>query len=569
MKNFYFAATFLLGCTSVATAAETLPVREVTIFKDGHAFVMREGDVAANRDGEIVINDVPEPVVGTFWAYALKGKLRGVTAGRNLSTQKMDALNLRDLIKANIGAAVTIIDGNDKRFDATILSVPQTPPLDNIDQTETPEARYQRLQNQSGNEIVLLQTKEGVLVRSLNSIGQLIFKNAPRAALEIPQFQSSLRLQLEDKPAPGQKVGVGFVYLQKGLRWIPNYRLSLGKDKTARLQLQATLANDLIDLDDAAVNLVIGVPSFAFKDTVDPIALRNDFTRLGAAFNPNTRGAGAFSNAISTQRVSSSYALNGAGNAATPEGPAPGADANEDFFLYSIPKITLAKGERATFSLTNSSLKYADIYAFDNPAAPPAEVYRDLNYDQQRAISAQLAAPQVMHRIRLFNDTKAPLTTAPTLIESNGRLLAQTLMTYTATGGRSDIDLAPAVDVTVKRQETETKRTPNSLKFRDNDYTRVDVAGTLTVTSYRSEPITVEVSQKLVGTTDKVGFEGQTRKLGMGDDALNAEDNRPSWWNYNTGDWRAVNGLSAVKWVLQVPAKGKLEVPYAYHYFWR
>ena len=563
------------GFASATFAAENsanpLPVREVTVFKDGHAFVMREGALPANRDGEVVIGDLPQPVVGTFWAYATSGQLRGVTATRALANEKVDALNLRDLVKANIGAAVTVIDGNDKRFDATILSVPQAPPEDEMPTNETPQDRARRLQNQSSGEVVLLQTVEGVMARSLSSISQIVFKNAPRVTMDVPQFQSSLRLQLQGKVAPNQKVGVGMVYLQKGLRWIPNYRLSLGKDKTARLQMQATLANELIDLNNAAVNLVIGVPSFAFKESIDPLALRDDFTRLGPLFNSGTRAANVFSNAIATQRVGANYNLNAGGfdGDSAPAGPALGAEANEDFFVFSVPKLTLAKGERTTFALATSTLKYADIYALDNPPAPPAEVYRNLNYEQQRSVSAALAAPKVMHRIRLFNESKAPFTTAPTLIESNGKPLAQTLMTYTARGGRSDIDLAPAVDVTVKREETEVRRTPNALNFRGNDYARVDVAGTLTVTSYRGEPIAVELSQQLVGTTDSAGQSGKIRQLGMGDDALNAEDNRPAWWNYNSGDWRAVNGLSAITWELKVPAKGKLEVPYTYHYFWR
>ena len=33
------------------TARDRMPVREVTIFKDGHAFVLHRGEMATDRDG--------------------------------------------------------------------------------------------------------------------------------------------------------------------------------------------------------------------------------------------------------------------------------------------------------------------------------------------------------------------------------------------------------------------------------------------------------------------------------------------------------------------------------------
>ncbi len=364
---------------------------------------------------------------------------------------------------------------------------------------------------------------------------------------------------------------VGMVYLQKGLRWIPSYRLSLDGKGKAGVKMQATLVNELVDLQDATANFVIGVPSFALKDTVDPLSLQNTFARLSPLFEPTSRSAGAFSNAIQAQMASNSYrrinddAAEQPGNAA---GVAEGG-ANEDFFVFTAKNLSLKKGERMAFPLAEYALDYKDIYTLEAPANPPVEIYRSLNYEQQTAVSKSLVAPRVMHQIRLLNTGTQPLTTAPALIESNGRLLAQTLMTYTASGGRSDLDLAPAVDVTVKRVESETQRTPNALKWRDENYTRVEVGGRLVVTSYRNEPITLELTQQFIGTVAAAPG-GAIRKLGLGDDdGGTANGALPTWWNYNSGDWRAVNGLSSVKWTITVAAKKSIEIPFTYHYFWR
>ena len=550
-----------------------LPVREVTVFKDGHAFVLHEGALPVDAAGELVLDNLPTPVVGTFWPYQVNGKLRGVVASREPVTAQRTALSVYELLKTNLGADVTIIETPERRFDAKILEVPQPPPSDSLFNEPQPD-RYGRsmIAPQLTSEVILLQTNEGVLARPLASITQVIFKNAPQKTVATPEFRNLLRLQLDGAKRPaGEAVQVGMVYLQKGLRWIPSYRLALDGKGRATVKMQATLVNELVDLKDVTANFVIGVPSFALKDTVDPLALQNTFARLSPLFEPASRSAGAFSNGIQSEVASQSYGrINDdgeqPGNAA---GIADGGT-NEDFFVFTTKNLSLRKGERMLFPLAQYDLKYQDIYTLEAPAKPPIEVYRNLNYEQQDTINKSLVLPKVMHQIRLLNTGTQPLTTAPALIESNGRLLAQTLMTYTASGGRSDLDLAPAVDVTVKRLENETKRTPNALKWRDDNYTRVDVGGRLVITSYRNEPITLELNQQFIGTVDTADQAGVIRKLGLGDDDGNSADTSlPKWWSYNAGDWRAVNGLSAVKWTVTVPAKKSMEIPYSYHYFWR
>lgn len=557
----------------VSGTLSKLPVREVTVFKDGHAFVLHEGSLPVNAAGELVLDNLPTPVVGTFWPYQVNGKLRGVVASREPVTAQRTALSVYDLLKANIGADVTIIDTMERRFNAKILDVPQPPPSD-VPLGEPQVDRYGRPTTPPAQpEVILLQTNEGVLARSLASITQVIFKNPPHQTAATPEFRNLLRLQLDGPKRPvGENVPIGMVYLQKGLRWIPSYRLALDGKGHASVKMQATLVNELVDLQDATANFVIGVPSFALKDTVDPLSLQNTFARLSPLFDPASRSAGAFSNALQSQVASQSYARANDDAGEQPGNAAGIAEAgnNEDFFVFTTKNLSLRKGERMAFPLAQYDLQYKDIYTLEAPAKPPVEVYRSLNYEQQSVVSKSLVTPSVMHKIRLLNTGTQPLTTAPALIESNGRLLAQTLMTYTASGGRSDLDLAPAVDVTVKRVESESKRTPNALKWRDDSYSRVDVGGRLIVTSYRNEPISLELTQQFIGTVDTADLAGVIRKLGLGDDDGEAASaSLPTWWNYNSGDWRAVNGLSSVKWTITLPAKKSIEVPYSYHYFWR
>src|SRR5664279_5472913 len=65
--------------TPAASAAEKaaplstfgkLPIKEITVFKDGHAFVAHEGEMPTDEHGNVVMDYLPAPVVGTFWPYS-------------------------------------------------------------------------------------------------------------------------------------------------------------------------------------------------------------------------------------------------------------------------------------------------------------------------------------------------------------------------------------------------------------------------------------------------------------------------------------------------------------------
>src|SRR5947207_15241280 len=114
-KRFALAAALLLvGVPSGAgpEAAEPLsalvkmPVKEITVFKDGHAFVLHEGKMPTDAAGNVLMDHLPTPVIGTFWPYSAdkNAKLAMVTAGRRVVSVERTALALRELVEANVGA---------------------------------------------------------------------------------------------------------------------------------------------------------------------------------------------------------------------------------------------------------------------------------------------------------------------------------------------------------------------------------------------------------------------------------------------------------------------------------
>ncbi len=104
-----------------------LPIKEVTVFKDGHAFVAHEGALPTDQQGNVVMDYLPAPVLGAFWPYAAeKGtRLMGVVAGQRRVRVERMALSLRELLEANVGAEAIISETGTNRYEATIAGLPQ------------------------------------------------------------------------------------------------------------------------------------------------------------------------------------------------------------------------------------------------------------------------------------------------------------------------------------------------------------------------------------------------------------------------------------------------------------
>ena len=165
-----------LSAMNVA-ALDRLPVREITVFKDGHAFVLHEGRMATDDAGHVIMDHLPAPVIGTFWPYASEPnvQLTAVVAGKRRVEDRRVALNLRDMLEANIGAEAVITETNRNSYAAKIVGIPKQAPKEN-DGASAGNA------NDTGSataDFILLDMHEGVKVVPLNRIQDVVFKQAP------------------------------------------------------------------------------------------------------------------------------------------------------------------------------------------------------------------------------------------------------------------------------------------------------------------------------------------------------------------------------------------------------
>src|ERR1035441_1894566 len=326
-----------------------LPIKELTVFKDGHAFVAHEGEMPTDEHGNVVMDYLPTPVVGTFWPYSAekRAKLTSVVASQKRVLVERTALSVRELLEANIGAEAIIAESGTNRYAATILGVPARSAEEQS--ATNPPNTGERLP-EKGN-LILLQTAEGVKALSIDRIQDVTFKQTHKPAAASEEFRNILTLKLDwAKAKPAKAANVGLFYLQKGVRWIPSYKVEIDGDGKAAVKLQATLLNELADLEDVSVNLVIGVPTFAFKDTIDPIALQQDLAQLSQYFRTDTGGRNGpldsnFSNAImAQQQIAGNIEYRpasglGAGGLLGPEIGEAGK--NEDLFVFNVQHVSL------------------------------------------------------------------------------------------------------------------------------------------------------------------------------------------------------------------------------------
>jgi hypothetical protein len=575
----------------------TLPIREITVFKDGHAFVAHEGEMPTDPEGNVVMDHLPSPVIGTFWPYAVepRARLSSVVAGQRRVAVDHTALNLRELLEANIGTETIITELGKDPYHATILAVPAArsegdsrtlpPPMTNVspgrwDGGAPPVPTSPREKIPEKGTIILLKTVEGSKALPLDRIQDVTFKRDHKAGSPHEEVRNLLTLKLDwgiTKPASSARVGL--FYLQKGVRWIPSYKVDLDGEGNALVKMQATLVNELADLEDVSINLVVGVPTFAFKDTMDPMGLQHGIAQLSAYFQSennhrNSPVAYQFSNAIMSQTARmGDYRPAMQGGDSGGAGPdIADSGQSEDLFVFRLEHVTLRRGERVVLPVAEFTLPYQDVFTVDLPFAPPPEMRGSFNSDQQRELARLFSAPKAMHKVRLTNNSNYPLTTAPALILRDGGVLAQGMMTYTARGASADLTITTALNIQAKKNEAEIKRTPNAVQENGNSYTRIDLNGEIRLTNHRSQAAELEVTRLVLGAIDTAEHKGKVEKLNAFENGdYLAADDYPYWWGWYNWPywWNQFNGVTRITWKVTMEPGQMINLEYQWHYFWR
>src|SRR4051794_9963684 len=176
------------------SALARMPVKEVTVFKDGHAYVVHEGTMPT-EGGNVLLDMLPTPVLGTFWPYSLdkNAALHSVTAGRRRVKVERTAMTTRELIEANAGAEVVITEGSKPSYQATIVKLLVRSP-EELEAT-LPPGSGEHLAIKSN--VLLLKTIEGTRAVPIEQITDVKFVGKYETKIGDEEIRNLLTMRLD------------------------------------------------------------------------------------------------------------------------------------------------------------------------------------------------------------------------------------------------------------------------------------------------------------------------------------------------------------------------------------
>ncbi len=536
--------TPVLSATAVSVQTKTT---SVAAFKNGLGFFVREG-TATLKDGWATSDEVPTAALGTFWVGSPKA---GVSVERLLALQEdntlsVPAITVAEILESNVGKQVKITYG-DKVITGKLLAVPQDRAPTGPVQPLYPASSY--IPPTSQSQLVLVETATGTVAITKSSISMVEFEGKVNSDREIKEKVKRLKFKLAGAK---ESAPITIGYLQKGVSWSPAYLLELLDDKTARITMQGLLVNDVEDIEGADVSFVVGYPNFMFSDMVSPLSLTQSISQfIDNLANPSSRsrsGAGGYGGIMAQSIAYNTAEYDYSGSPAPDFGyssmkETPGAQ-EEDLFLYHMTDVSLRKGERAYYTVFSAEVPFEHVYKWT--VNDTSGIQPNGYVSSNRNDTAPPPEDQVWHALKLTNSSKFPWTTAPAMAMSKGKPLAQDTLSYTPKGAEGDLKLTIATDIRAKTSELEKSReNASGVPFSSSSsFNKVTSEGTLTLKSFKSRPVTVQVTKTIIGEVTSTGLNGKVEKMGV--------------------KIRAVNPTSVVTWDVPLDPGEEKTLDYAY-----
>jgi len=527
-------------------------VKRVAVFKNGYAFTYREAE-AQTSNGWAYTTNLPIGVLGTVWGYSTSPnvKVMSLLASESEKRESERVVDISELLLANEGSRIRFVDYNNssKTYEGTYEIFSRNR---NFSFVRTAETQYQQ------QEIVIsLKTETGVMLFPANSLRNIEFFGQPK--MEKPKVSKENRLSVKVEGAKdGEKINLGVAALERGIRWIPSYRVEVKGTpvKEAKLELEAVMINELTDLTNSEVYFVVGVPHFLFQETMSPLSMNAGFAGVSSYFSA---GAGrgrrdSYSNAIMTQ----SYQADGASASETVDITPTSSEeekANtfsaEQLFLYQANQVNLKKGQRASYRLFSLTVPASEVFEWTLNDTPETQRrYAEYSNNSNSVPLMQDLSSKVWYGLKLKNQTGMPWTTAPALSFREWKPLGQDMLSFTPIGGENILRVTPATEVIGTHVLEEKSRVQQTLRYGGSNYTfdLVTVEGKIKLKNIKKEPVEVVLTRNFVGEAISAADNGKISREGL--------------------NLQSVNPNSIIKWNLTIPS-GEKEMVYTYKIYVR
>lgn len=549
-KLLLLLAVFCLLTNSVlAQNAFSPTVKRVAVFKNGYAFTYREGEAQVSN-GWAYTTNAPIGVLGTVWGYSTSPNVKVMQMlASQTEKREIERVNtIAEILLANEGARIRFVDSydNNKFYEGTYEIVSR-----NRNFAVLPAETY------NNEEIIIaLKTETGVMFFPAGQIRKIEIIGQPK--MERPKVSKENRLMMKVEGAnDGQNINLGIAALERGIRWIPAYRVEVKGTpvKEAKLELEAMLINELTDLQNSEVYFVVGVPHFLFQETMSPLSMNTAFAGVSSYFQV---GAGnnrrdSYSNAITAQQMSSAdttYRDDDVSPTVSAEEKANTFSA-EQLFLYQANNINLEKNERASLRLFSLTVPATEVFEWTLNDSPQTQ-QRYLEYSNSSTTTPLLQdlSSKVWYALRLKNQTGMPWTTAPAVSFREWKPIGQDMLSFTPIGGENILRVTPATEVIGTHTLEEKSREQTTLRYGGSNYTfdLVTVEGIIKIRNIKKEPVELVLTRNMVGETLTATDGGKISREGL--------------------NLQSVNPNSIVKWNLTIPS-GEKEIRYTYKVYVR
>ena len=527
---------------NMAVAQQFSPsLKRVAVFKNGYAFTYREAETKL-QNGWVYTTNVPVGALGTVWGYTLSPNARVVQllASNSDKNESKRIENLAEYLLTNEGARGRFtLNYGQKVVEGTFAVVMQGGDFRTEDKLALDPEVYKRI---DANRVsVIVKADTGAIFLPLGQIQTVEILGTPK--LDRPWTTKENRLAIKVAGATSENPTVGIAALERGMQWIPAYRVEVKGTPVneAKLELEAVLVNDMADLTDAEVYFVVGVPHFMFQNEISPLSLNQTF----AGVSGNLRNMSqTFSNSIMTS-------LDGvSGGDISPtvasEEQAETVSA-EQLFLYKADALTLKKGERASLRLFSLTVPCNEVFEWtiDDAARPIS--YASLD---GQPIRVPEFTNRFVYGLKLTNKTDMPWTTAPALSFREWRPMGQDMLTFTPVGSDNFVRVTTATEVIGTHKIEEKSRTTEQRRINGSiaTFDLITMEGAIHVKNVKKQAVNVSITRNLVGKVITTSDGGQIAREGLNP--------------------QADNPRSVIKWDLSVPA-GEKDITYTYRVYIR
>lgn len=485
------AGIALLNFSGTARADDT-PAKSrivsIGLFKNGLAVIKRE--LTVDGPGTYVLEEVPEPVHGTYWVES-KDAVESLVKMREVEVpaRQSATVNFQEELA---GKKVTIHFRGEKvpPLTGTIVELPRSGRDDEARARERAVRYYGEVPAQPPR-MLIVQTAKG---RAYVDSSDIVYVEAEGASDKVKQRRPVLHLTVSGTEKKQSTIGI--TYLARGISWAPSYRVDISDPKTLTIEQSAVIKNELANLDGAEVKLISGFPSVQFANVTSPLAPHMTwstfFDQLNRRLDWESDG---LRNTLAQQRSNAHMPMS-LNLSAMPSGE------GVDIHYQSIGKRTLAEGEALSLSLASGKASYERIVEWLVPDTRD-EDGRAHNSRRHSGDNPDDEHDAAWDALKFKNPFKFPMTTASALVMANGQFNGQRLSYWVNSGEETMLRVTKALSVRTRALEYEDQMP--SGKERElvwvggRQYRKVTVQGELTANNHRQEVVSMVIRRRFSG----------------------------------------------------------------------